>query len=411
MTSDVILDREVPVNKDRTSGRTEPLRIALQVEKNRAHGRALLTGIADYALERTDWRLELVDPECLSRASYLAQFDGLIVRVMDDRTAAALLRSKKPVVDTYGRIDENPLPSIRLDDAAIAKMAYACLAERHVRSFAYCGFGGLRFSDARGEAFRTCAEADGCACAVFCSSGHAQIDDTFFRDEKTDVPDARALRTWLRSLPKPTAVFCCNDLRAVQVLKVCADAGLRVPSDLIVLGADNDVLLCTFASPSLSSVETDPFTLGRMAAEMLDRQMKGGPDRRKASPGIAPVLHRPRRVVERMSTDAYSFETPWLADAVKYIRRNLADGVTAEDVVRRIGYSHPKFNQAFVRELGHPIKKEIQRQRLRLACAMLKDTDLPSGEVAVRCGYRSPQYFSHCFVEEFGMTPETWRRH
>ena len=91
---------------DRTADRAEPLRIALQIEKSRAHGRALLTGIADYALERTDWRLELVEPERLSRASYLAQFDGLIVRVMDDRTAAALLRSGKPVVDTYGRIDE-----------------------------------------------------------------------------------------------------------------------------------------------------------------------------------------------------------------------------------------------------------------------------------------------------------------
>ena len=40
-------------------------RVALQIEKNRAHGRALLEGIADYALEQTDWRLELVDPEIL----------------------------------------------------------------------------------------------------------------------------------------------------------------------------------------------------------------------------------------------------------------------------------------------------------------------------------------------------------
>ena len=297
--------------KDRTADHAEPLRIALQVEKNRAHGRALLKGVADYALERTDWRLELVDPEHLSRASYLAQFDGLIVRVMDDRTAAALLRSGKPVVDTYGRINDNPLPSIRLDDAAIARMAYACFAERHVRSFAYCGFEGLRFSDARGEAFRACAEAEGCSCATFRSSGRTRIDDTFFRDEKTDVPDARALRTWLRSLPKQTAVFCCNDLRAVQVLKVCADAGLRIPSDLMVLGVDNDVLLCTFANPSLSSIETDPFALGQMAADMLDRQMKGRPVRRKSLSGIVPVLHRPRRAVERKSTDAYSFETPW----------------------------------------------------------------------------------------------------
>ena len=392
------------------TGHADCRRIALQIEKSRAHGRALLRGIADYALERTDWRLELVEPERLVRPSYLAQFDGLIVRVMDDRTAAALVQSGKPVVDTYGRIDRNPLESIRLDDAILAKMAYDCFAEHHYRSFAYCGFDGLRFSEARGEAFREQVEGNGGVCSLFRVPERMRIGDTFFRDEKTDVPDARALRTWLKSLPKPTAVFCCNDLRAVQVLKVCADCGLKVPEDLAVLGADNDVLLCTFASPSLSSIETDPFALGRTAAEMLDRQMQGKPNRRKASAGLAPVLHRPKRAVERSSTDSYPFRIPWLVDAVRYIRRNVADGVTADDVVRMVGYSHPKVNQAFAQELGHSIKKEILHQRIRLACAMLRNTDLPSSAVAVRCGYRSPQYFSHCFIGEFGMTPELWRK-
>jgi hypothetical protein len=114
-------------------------RIAIQIEKNRAHGRALLKGVADYALEHTDWRLELVEPEKLACPAYLAAFDGFIVRVMDDRTAAALIKSRKPVVDTYGRIDDNPLVSIRLDDRAIAEMAFSCFEERHCRSLAYCG--------------------------------------------------------------------------------------------------------------------------------------------------------------------------------------------------------------------------------------------------------------------------------
>lgn len=383
------------------------MRIALQIEKNRAHGRALLRGIADYALERTDWRLELVDPDRLGRASYLEQFDGLIVRVMDDRTAAALVRSGKPVVDTYGRMDPNPLASIRLDDAVLSEMAYDCFAEHRYRSFAYCGFDGLRFSEARGDAFRQCVEAAGFACSVFCAPERKRIADTFFRDEKTDVRDARSLRAWLRSLPAQTAVFCCNDLRAVQVLKVCADSGLKVPSDLAVMGVDNDVLLCTFASPSLSSIETDPFELGRRAAEMLDHQLNG---EQRPSQAIAPVLHRPKRVVERMSTDTYPLKTPWLVDAVRYIRRNVASGVSADDVVKKVGFSHPTVNRAFAEELGHSIKKEILHQRIRLACGMLKDTALSAGEISARCGYRSPQYFCHCFSEEFGMTPEAWRK-
>ena len=381
-------------------------RVALQIEKNRAHGRALLRGIADYALERTDWRLELVDPERLERASYLAQFDGLIVRVMDDRTSRSLVRSGKPVVDTYGRIDDNPLPSIRLDDAAIAELAFACLSEHHYHAFAFCGFPGVRFSDARGAAFAAFAEKTGGSVSLY--GGKGPVTDKFFRDEKTDVPDVQALRTWLRSLSKQTAVFCCNDLRAVQVLKVCSDCGLKVPDDLAVLGVDNDVLLCTFANPSLSSVETDPFALGRTAAEMLDCQMKG--ECRKASAERMSVLHRPKRVVERLSTDVFPFRTTWLADAVRYIRRTVADGVTAEDVVNRVGYSHPTVNRAFADELGHSVKKEILRQRSRLACAMLKDTTLSASEISTRCGYRSPQYFCRSFVEEFGVTPEVWRK-
>ncbi len=380
-------------------------RIALQIENNRAHGRELLKGIADYALEKTDWRLELVDPTQLNDVGYIRQFDGLIVRVMDDRTSRALVKSHKPVVDTYGRIDENPIPSIRLDDAGIAETAYRCFADHHYRTFAYCGFPNLRFSDARGEAFRAAAERNGEFVSAYAGASH--ITDAFFRDEKLDVPDARALGDWLVRLPKPIALCCCNDLRAVQVLKVCADRGIAVPDELAVMGVDNDVLLCTFAKPSLSSVETDSFALGRQAAELLDRQLQGEDVR--TSDG-KPRLWMPRRVVERMSTDVYPFKTPWLGEAVRYIRHHLAGGVTSAEVIRHLGYSHPKVNRAFIDELGHPVKKEILRQRNQLACALLRDTDCTLAEIANRCGKLSPQYFSYCFVEEFHATPDEWRK-
>lgn len=383
-------------------------RIALQIEKNRAHGRALLEGIADYALERTDWRLELVDPEVLQDISSVRKFDGLIVRVMDDTTAAVLRKSCRPVVDTYGRRDENPLPSIRLDDAAIADVAFKCFAEHHYHTFAYCGFPRVRFSDARGKAFKALAEKHGASVSLY--DGKGLVTDKFFRDEKTDVPDAVALAAWLKTLPKPIALFCCNDLRAVQVMKICADLGLDVPKDIAVLGVDNDVLLCTFTKPSLSSVLTDPFALGRHAAKMLDEQMRSQGEKSKSAKAVPPCLWAPKKVVERMSTDAYSFKTPWLGDAVRYIRRNFAKGVTAKDVDAFIGYSHPKVNQVFNEELGHTVKKEILLQRSRHACSLLRETNCTITEIAMRCGFQRVQYFVSSFSEEFKMTPEAWRR-
>ena len=103
-------------------------RIALQIEKNRAHGRALLEGIADYALVQTDWRLGLVDPKTLQDVSSVRKFDGLIVRVMDDAMSDARRESRRPVVDTCGRRDDGPQLSIRLDDAAKALPRRALVA-------------------------------------------------------------------------------------------------------------------------------------------------------------------------------------------------------------------------------------------------------------------------------------------
>jgi len=385
-------------------------RVALQVEKNRAHGRALIEGVADYALQHTNWRLELVDPELVQDKARVRQFDGLIVRVMDDATADVLRKSRKPVVDAYGRLDDNPLPSIRLDDAAIAETAFRCFSEHHYRAFGYCGFPGVRFSDARGKAFGQLAEKNGASVSLY--DGKNPVSDKFFQDEKTDVPDAPALVAWLDALPKPVAIFCCNDLRAVQVMKTCSGIGLDVPTDVAVLGVDNDVLLCTFTNPSLSSVQTDPFALGRQAAQMLDEQMRSREKLERkgvGSPSFS-IGMAPKQVVERMSTDSYPFKTPWLADAVRYIRRNFAKGVTASDVNKFVGYSHPKVNQVFNEELGHTVKKEILLQRARHACVLLRETDCSVGEIALRCGYQRAQYFVSSFAEMFKTTPEAWRK-
>ena len=113
-------------------------RIAVQVETSRAHSRAMLEGIADAALNLGDWRLEPVEPRLLTDPANIRPYDGLIVRVMDNATADALLKAGRPVVDTYGRLDNNPLPFIRLDDEAIAECAAECFADHYYARCAYC---------------------------------------------------------------------------------------------------------------------------------------------------------------------------------------------------------------------------------------------------------------------------------
>lgn len=381
------------------------VRIAANIETNRAHGRSLLLGLAEVCAAHDDWQLEPVSDEMLKNPAKIQHFDGLIVRVMDDETADALIASGKPVIDTYGRIEGNPLPFIRLDDKSIAESAFACFAGHRYTRLAYCGFPGIRFSDARGAHFARLAEAHGGACATYRGSAAGRLRDTYFKNEKMDfVGDARPLRGWVKSLPKPIAVFCCNDIRAYHLLKVCGDEGIDVPREVAVIGVDNDPLVCAFAQPTLSSIDTGAAEIGRISVRMLEMLM-GNPRNPPAN-----VLHKVGGVVERRSTEAYDVRVEWLSDALVFIRRKLGEGVSAGDVIRRVGLSHTAVNAAFRKELGRSVQQEIIHQRRERACRMLAETGLSAAAISAECGYPSPQYFAHRFLAWFGTTPDAWRR-
>ena len=57
----------------------------------------------------------------------------------------------------------------------------------------------------------------------------------------------------LASGVKPTAVLTSNDLTAIGAMGAIAEAGLRVPEDISVIGYD-DILLSAFTMPPLTTV-------------------------------------------------------------------------------------------------------------------------------------------------------------
>ena len=381
--------------------------ICLQVERNRAHGRSMLEGIASAAATHSDWRMELVEPGEIRPGVDLSRFDGFIVRVVSEQMARTLLATGKPVVDTYGRIDRNPIPFIRLDDALIAKTAADHLLSHRFSDYGYCGFCGLRFSDARGQAFASEIVRNGKTCSVYQDDRSGQIGDSFILNERADrLPDARCLKRWLKSLPKPVAVFCCNDLRAYQLLVTCQKCGLDVPHEVAILGVDNDALFCTLTDPPLSSVDTDAYRLGLSAAEMLGQMMDAAHRRTSRVPS---VLHPPRGIVERASTEAYPVKKTWLSDALVFIDKHLNEGISANDVAEAVGLSHTAINRAFHAEFGHSVQKEIIRQRLERATKLLRETDRSAASIAAACGYASAQYFAHVFATVYHQTPQAWR--
>jgi DNA-binding LacI/PurR family transcriptional regulator len=84
----------------------------------------------------------------------------------------------------------------------------------------------------------------------------------------------RAALRLLRMLPRPTAIFACNDLMAFGVLQAARELGLRCPEDLSIAGFDS-LEFTNFTDPSLTSVYQPGYQLGATAARLLLQRVDG----------------------------------------------------------------------------------------------------------------------------------------
>ncbi len=90
--------------------------------------------------------------------------------------------------------------------------------------------------------------------------------------------------TQLRRAPGPLAVFAANDEQALEVLESCESAGLNVPEQVAIVGAENYLLAPDAMHTPVSSVDTNLEMLGYTGAAMLEDLMNGKPAQSRIYP-------------------------------------------------------------------------------------------------------------------------------
>ena len=381
-------------------------RIAVAVERSTLYGRNILRGFAEIAGNHPEWDLSLIDPRSTASAAARGGFDAWVCRIPDDRAAAALARTGRPVIDLATPHGHAAFASVATDAKAIGRLAAEHLLARRYPVLAFCGYPGIAFSDRRRAAFAACLAEGGFTPAEYHppqKSIRRFGADYRLGDRLVETPDAPALRIWLRSLPKPVAIFCCDDLRAAQLVRVCRIAGFSVPRDVAVLGVDDDPLLCLFASPRLSSIDSDSVEVGRAAARALAQMLD--------SPSAAPpqISVTPRGVTARASTDCWPGAPEWLPGLLDWIAENAGKNLSACDVFRRAGRSRTLVERIFRESLGTTVQRTIAEARIETAKRLLAGTARPLTEIASAAGFSSAGYFSRTFAVATGLAPSAWR--
>ncbi len=90
-----------------------------------------------------------------------------------------------------------------------------------------------------------------------------------------------AMRALLARDPRPTGVFCANDLVALGALKACHAAGARVPEQMSLVGCD-DIEMARIVTPELTTVAVPAREIGARAARLLLRTLADKPANRSS---------------------------------------------------------------------------------------------------------------------------------
>ena len=118
---------------------------------------------------------------------------------------------------------------------------------------------------------------------------------------------------------------------------------------------------------------------------------------------------KPLRLIVRGSSEVYPIDPPWLSDALVYIGREAARGISAADVFAHVGLSHTTVGSTFRSKLGISVQDALSRARMDEARRLL-ECGLPIADAARKSGFSSVQYFCRAFKAEHGMPPAAWQK-
>lgn len=205
---------------------------------------------------------------------------------------------------------------------------------------------------------------------------------------------------WLERLPKPCAIFAHSDQPGAHIIRSCIRYGIPVPEDISVIGVDDDLLFCNTISPNLASVHLPYRRIGIEAARML----------KDWKPGRRVERIAPTSVVARGSCRPPLRSDPLVDKALKYLRKEVAQGVRVSDLQKLTGLSPNQLVYRFHNATGHSPMEMILEQRINLAKRLLVDTREAVGQVGRKSGFNSATQFYVTFKEHVGTTPSDYRK-
>ena len=335
------------------------IRVLIISDFTESFSHKLLAGLVDYSRRKEQWIVRRMPPEYKSKIGIPG-----VIRVAKDWGIDAVIGQFEPT-DDVGLFAENGLvaiaqdykkrfatiPNITADYIGTGRMAAKFFLERGFRNFGFFGFNDVCWSDERCEGFRREVEAAG-------------FGGSFYAYRMQEIAmvwhyQRNRLNEWLQSLPKPIAIMACDDNQGSNLIEACHGLGIKIPSEVSVMGVDNDESLCSLGSATLSSIQIDIEEGGRQTAALVEKLVAD------PSAPVDDVVLKPVKIVSRMSTAAFATDDQQILKAILYIHKNALKKISVADVMTEAALSRRLLERRFKSVTGKTLYEYITDQKLR----------------------------------------------
>jgi LacI family transcriptional regulator len=302
-----------------------------------------------------------------------------------------------PLVNVWYQHARPTLPGVYPDMAAIARGIADHLIDRGFRRLAFFGVKKYRRDHELGMAFEAAAAERGCTC-VCVDCGNPE-----FGDRTNWLALQRSVENVLDTLERPLGIFAVTAVVARLVMTMCQEREPRGTRTVGVACLDN-VKTIVELPPQITSIDSNYFRLGQVAAELLDQLMSG------ESPPMTTRFIPSKGVVPRESTDYFGATDEVVLAALEYISKRLRKHLSLDEIAGAVSVSPRSLQRRFEAAMGCGVSDEIRRLRIDLARRLLGEGKLTIDQIAREAGFSSAVTMNHAFHRDIGMSPTAYHK-
>ncbi|HCC53155.1 MAG TPA: transcriptional regulator [Porphyromonadaceae bacterium] len=378
------------------------IKILLLTDFSSGYSRNILKGVVKYAKEQGGWsfqRMPLYYRMVYGEKGVLDWAKrwnaSAIIALLNDVNIELLNDLHIPIIVQNYRDRHQHVSNLTGNYFGTGVMAARFFINKGYRHFAYYGFKGSVWSRERADGYKDEIKKHRYPLYTF---------DDIPREEEEWSYNLVELAQWLEQLPKPIALFACDDQFALRISETCSIYNIKVPDDIAILGVDNDELLCNISNPPLSSITVDATNGGYQAGKLLHQLIK------KEIPHPVNIIVEPLMIENRGSTEKYAVSDKHIRHILNYIANNYVNPISVTDLVKQVPLSRRVLEKKFKIETGDTLYQYIQNYRINEFKRLLLTSDDSLFDIAFRSGFDNYKNISRIFKKYNTLSPSEYRK-